>query len=69
MNIGAWLPSLRRCRRAQRTRSPRTVEIYTDAVGQFANYLEEIDGPALVDAGRAENRAVCGADPGAMSGA
>lgn len=37
-------------------KAPRTVETYTEAVGQFADYLEENDGPALVDAGRAEIR-------------
>jgi site-specific recombinase XerD len=37
-------------------KSPRTVETYTESVSLFADYLEEIDGPALVDAGRAEIR-------------
>jgi site-specific recombinase XerD len=37
-------------------KAPRTVETYTEAVTQFADWLEENDGPALVDAGRTEIR-------------
>jgi integrase/recombinase XerC len=37
-------------------KSPRTVETYTEAVTQFAKWLEENDGPALVDASRTEIR-------------
>jgi hypothetical protein len=33
-------------------KAPRTVETYTEAVSQFANWLTETGGPALVDADR-----------------
>jgi site-specific recombinase XerD len=34
-------------------KAPRTVETYTESVTQFAEWLEENDGPTLVDTGRA----------------
>lgn len=37
-------------------KAPRTVETYTEAVTQFAEWLEENHGPALVDASRTEIR-------------